>query len=180
VLRELIEQDIALFHSINELNLPHWISEMLIWSRQPLTWVPIYIFLIAFIVFNYTHEKWRMLLYAIGSVALSDIISAKILKPTIGRLRPCHVGFDMIDRVGCSGLFSFTSNHAANHFALATFLILLLGRDFPWIKIPLLIWAGWISFAQVYVGVHYPLDVFFGALLGILVSFFTYKLYCKV
>jgi undecaprenyl-diphosphatase len=41
---------------------------------------------------------------------------------------------------------------------------------FRWIKIPLLLWALAISYAQVYVGVHYPVDVVAGALLGCLVG----------
>ncbi len=89
------------------------------------------------------------------------------------RLRPCKVlepSKDMHLLVPCGNGFSFPSSHATNHFAIATFLLLILGKIFRWIKIPLILWAGSISFAQVYVGVHYPLDVATGALLGVLVG----------
>jgi undecaprenyl-diphosphatase len=70
---------------------------------------------------------------------------------------------------------SFTSSHAANHFGMAIFLYLTLKNDFG--KWPLLffLWAFSISFAQVYVGVHYPLDVTCGALIGILIGYLCGK-----
>jgi undecaprenyl-diphosphatase len=73
-------------------------------------------------------------------------------------------------RVKCGNAYSFTSSHATNHFAIATFLSLTLGKRFKKIKWPLLTWAGMICLAQVYVGVHFPLDVFCGAILGMIIG----------
>ena len=81
--------------------------------------------------------------------------------------------------VPCGGGYSFTSSHATNHFAIATFLILTLGLIFKWIKLPLLFWAASIAFGQVYVGVHYPLDIFFGAILGMSVGYFVFLLFLR-
>jgi undecaprenyl-diphosphatase len=70
----------------------------------------------------------------------------------------------------CSGGFSFTSSHAANHFGLAMFLfmsLIPLFKKYTWL---FFIWAGIISYAQVYVGVHYPLDVLAGAMIGLVVG----------
>ena len=41
-------------------------------------------------------------------------------------------------------------------------------------------WAFVISLSQIYVGVHYPIDVFCGAILGTLIGLFTAKLYHKL
>jgi len=41
------------------------------------------------------------------------------------------------------------------------------------------IWAGIIAYAQVYVGVHYPLDILVGAIIGILVGWVISKFYLK-
>ena len=65
----------------------------------------------------------------------------------------------------CSGGFSFTSSHAANHFGLAMFLFISLTPLFKKYTCLFFIWAGIISYAQVYVGVHYPLDVLAGAMI---------------
>jgi undecaprenyl-diphosphatase len=60
---------------------------------------------------------------------------------------------------------SFTSSHATNHFAIAMFVYQMFKKISPLWAISFL-WAGLISYAQVYVGVHYPLDIIGGALLG--------------
>ena len=72
--------------------------------------------------------------------------------------------------VKCGGGYSFTSSHATNHFAMAAFVLVLFGRRYRWLKAPLWFWAFSISYGQVYVGVHYPLDIFGGALLGIAIG----------
>jgi undecaprenyl-diphosphatase len=78
-----------------------------------------------------------------------------------------------------SGGFSFTSSHATNHFGVATFLFVTLGRFFGSWKYLIFIWAALICYAQVYVGVHYPLDVLFGALLGFAIGHFVCWAYQK-
>jgi undecaprenyl-diphosphatase len=65
---------------------------------------------------------------------------------------------------------SFTSNHAANHFALATFCFITLKSAFKGYTWLFYLWAALIGYAQVYVGVHYPLDVLGGAAMGIFIG----------
>ena len=106
------------------------------------------------------------------TVSLCDMTSSKLVKEAFERLRPCNDP-DFFPYVRllvnrCSGTYSFTSSHAANHFGMATFIFLTLrpivGRV-VWIAF---IWAGVIGYAQVYVGVHYPLDILGGASIGFL------------
>jgi undecaprenyl-diphosphatase len=97
-------------------------------------------------------------------VALADQISAQILKPLVGRIRPCHVLDTVHLLVNCSQGLSFPSSHAANSVAVATFLSHVFPRA---------IWYLWafaviVSYSRVAVGVHYPLDVLIGALVGAL------------
>ena len=79
--------------------------------------------------------------------------------------------------VPCGAGFSFPSSHAANHFALAVFSAITLGHLGRWIWYVAILWAALVSYAQVYVGVHFPLDVTCGGLLGIAAGLFTAKIF---
>lgn len=150
--------------------------------REGIHWTPLYLFLIVLTTFNFKRTGlWWVVLFLI-TVSLTDLIGNQVMKQTFQRLRPCSdPDFFMQVRllvINCSGGFSFTSNHAANHFGLATFFFVTYRRLIPWAWVAF-IWAGAISYAQVYVGVHYPFDILGGALLGISIGTFTGRLFNK-
>ena len=105
-----------------------------------------------------------VLLFAAG---MSDAICAQIIKPWVGRIRPSHEFIEYINLlVSKGGKWSFPSNHAANSFAFATVLSYFYDKN----KIILFSIASVIAFSRVYVGVHYPMDIFFGGLIGYSIS----------
>ncbi len=61
---------------------------------------------------------------------------------------------------------AFPSGHAASAFACAT----VIGWTSPRLRIPVIVLAAAIAWSRVYVGVHWPLDVLGGALLGVLMG----------
>lgn len=145
--------------------------------RNSLFWAPLYIFILVFITLNYGKRGlWWSLLF-ICTVAITDLIGTRVFKESFERLRPCqdpdfmfHVRLLLKE---CSGSFSFVSNHAANHFGIATFALLTFRGVFKkWMYLAYA-WALMIAYAQVYVGVHYPLDVLGGAVLGSLAGVLT-------
>lgn len=101
----------------------------------------------------------------IVAMSLSDLLGYRVLKPLFGRLRPAHPDF-LIEGarylIGYKRSLSFPSNHAMNSFALVSVLILLHPRQTGWFVFV----AGSVAFSRVYVGVHYPLDIFVGAIIG--------------
>jgi membrane-associated phospholipid phosphatase len=179
----LIHFDETLFYLVNsgcQNPFFDWFMPML---RNKYIWVPFYLFIASFLVLNFHRKGFVAILALVLAVAVADNISSQLIKKSVQRLRPCKVmepQKDMYLRVPCGSGYSFPSSHAANHFAVATYLFLLLGKLFRWIKTPLVLWASVIAFAQVYVGVHYPLDVIGGALLGILIGCGMHLLFVKL
>lgn len=122
-----------------------------------------------------------LLLIAVG-VGLSDYISSGILKHLIARPRPTHneVLSSMLHIVRDyrGGKYGFPSSHAANTFFLATFLSMLCQSKK--IALPLFTWAVLNCYSRMYLGVHYPLDILVGALLGAIIAWALVVLYNRL
>lgn len=95
-------------------------------------------------------------------VTLCDQTGHNILKEIFERIRPCNALPDALAPMGCSGTYSFPSNHALNNFAVAVFFY----RLYPKYVYPLFIAASLIAVSRVYLGVHYPSDIIAGAVIG--------------
>ena len=170
----LIAADWNLFRIINgQLSCPAFDGLLPLW-RTPEFWTPLYLFLIVFMWINFRKAALWWMLYFVVTVSMMDLIGNKLIKQTVQRIRPCNdpsIFPDLILRIPhCGTGYSFISNHAANHFALAMFAFLTLGavaRKWRWL---FFVWAFSIGWAQIYVGVHYPFDVLAGAFVGILMG----------
>ena len=104
-----------------------------------------------------------------AAVLAADVLANAIsfgLRDWIGRRRPPLVYPEPKPLVGVPHSGSFPSGHAATSFACAT----VLAFAFPRLAAPLYLLAAASAFSRVYVGVHYPLDVLGGAVLGIAVA----------
>jgi undecaprenyl-diphosphatase len=138
-------------------------------SLYPAFWYPFYLFLLVFSLYNYRIKGCWWAVTLIMTAIISDLVSSSVVKSLIFRLRPCS-NPDIMDQVRvlvnyCPSNSSFTSSHACNHFAAAWFIFITLNQTGSW-RWLLFVWAFIISYAQVYVGVHYPLDITGGAILG--------------
>jgi len=183
MLESIIHIDQTLFYYINELISNPVFDIILPVIRNKYTWIPLYIGLILFLYLKYHKKGLWITLFLLVSVGIADPVSAKIIKPGIERPRPCHKNNSITPRQlegwPCGSGYSFVSSHASNHFAIATTLGLILFAFSPWILYGGWLWAGLISLGQVYIGVHYPLDIFFGAFLGICIGLLLSKVFMK-
>lgn len=168
----LIQLDHSLLVFINQMMQNSFFDFIMPLMRNKYIWIPLYIWIITFVLTNFSNYKASYyLLFIISSVAITDFTSGQLLKKVIKRERPCQdvaVANKLEYRAYCSRSYGFPSSHAANHFGLALILITLFARKNNSIKFILYGWAGVISFAQIYVGIHHPLDVIGGCVLGIL------------
>ncbi|UOQ77307.1 phosphatase PAP2 family protein [Hymenobacter sp. 5516J-16] len=152
----------------------------MIFFSERLVWFPAYFVLL--VVLSYLYQRRALLLLPLLglSVALADLISSRLFKPYFARLRPCHdsalsATLNLVN--GCGGQFGFLSSHAANAFALAVFLGLLLPTRYRAVKVMLVLWAAIVSYSRMYLGAHYPSDVAAGALLGSLTAWACARAY---
>ena len=126
-------------------------------------WIIPILILIFYLGFNADKRGRITLTILLISIIAVDTISAQILKPFFERIRPSHLYTEELNLlVSKGGPWSMPSNHAANIFALAV----VLSYFYEKVKIPLFVLAWIIAFSRIYVGVHYPGDVFVGGILG--------------
>ena len=181
MLRKLIEIDRYLFLKINRDCSNSFFDTVMPFLREPKFWAPVYLFVLLFVIFNFGKKAMLWIIGALVTVAITDSISSKIIKPFFARPRPC-MDPDFSAQVNlvasyCGGNGSFTSSHASNHFGLAMFFFITMQQLAPkFIKL-FFVWAFIICFAQIYVGVHYPSDIVGGAILGGFTGYFVGKFY---
>jgi membrane-associated phospholipid phosphatase len=173
MLEWLINLDYRLFTIINSDWSNSFFDFICPLLRNKYLWLPFYVFLFSFFIINFKRKGWLIIVFMIVTVTCSDQISSHVLKPAVKRIRPCNqeiLAGNIRMLVNCSNSYSFPSSHASNHFAAALFLIALFAGRRKWLSILLVLWAFSISYSQVYVGLHFPMDVLAGAIIGSLIG----------
>lgn len=168
--QQLLHLDYQLTFLVNREMVHPVLDDLFLLLRESIFHVPLYLFIIiySFQVFGKKAIWW--VLGAISLIALCDLLSSHVIKAYFNRPRPCRDPFlagqiRFLARY-CGANGSFTSSHAVNHFAFATYVASTMRGISKWFNL-LFVWALAIAYAQVYVGVHYPSDVLAGAFLGI-------------
>jgi len=131
--------------------------------------------LIVLLFRKYGKATFYVLLSVAILIFLTDQVSVHLFKNVFLRLRPCHdpllKGMVHTVRGECGGTYGFVSSHAANTFGLAVFLFPFLRSTIPGLSWMLIGWAAVVSFSRIYLGVHFPLDIIVGAMMGALLGF---------
>ncbi len=181
--KKLIDFDKWLFTKINQTTANSLFDAIMPFFRQPLVWIPLYLFFILFAIYNFPKKALSWIIGLGLTASITDIISSRIFKPLIGRERPCN-DFEMVDTIrllipNCGQNGSFTSSHAANHFGIAMFIYITMRNSWGNYTYLFFIWAALISYAQVYVGVHFPFDILGGAIIGCSAGYFIATIFTK-
>jgi undecaprenyl-diphosphatase len=182
MMEKLIELDKELLLFFNSLHNPVLDPIMLVITNS-LTWIPLYMILLYYIISDFRMESWVVIAGIAVTVLLADQITSTVMKPYFERLRPSHEpslqGLVHIVNDYRGGTYGFASSHAANSFGVAFFLFLLYSQLRKWI-VWMFLWAIVVTYSRVYLGVHYPSDVFVGSLIGILCGMAGYQFYRSV
>ncbi|MEP7252116.1 MAG: phosphatase PAP2 family protein [Ginsengibacter sp.] len=179
----LKQLDYQLFSKMNGKWHTPFLDGFIPFIREAYVWLPFYFFLILYTTINFKRRGWLWVLFFLINVTVSDTVSSRIIKEIFSRLRPCRDPA-FADKVRflvsyCPVSSSFTSSHAVNHFAAAMFIFTTFRKKISPYWAFVFLWAFFISYAQVYVGVHFPLDVACGAIVGLLLGFTIAKIYNK-
>jgi undecaprenyl-diphosphatase len=177
----LLKADQSLFELINGQWTCPFFDSFMPWMRTSEHWFPMYVLLLGYLFYKWGWKALKWILAVAITIGMSDQVSSFFFKPFLHRLRPC-ADPSMVHQVklliaACPTSFSFTSSHATNHFALAMFICMTLQPLLNKYVYLFFLWAAIISYAQIYVGVHYPLDVLAGSLIGITMGYALAKLY---
>lgn len=173
---EQLDRQIFLF--LNSMNSPFWDNVMYAISGK-FIWVPLYIAVLVWMAVKYKRKILVIIPFIILAVTLADLSSVHLFKNVFHRLRPCHepslAGMVHLVNGECGGLYGFVSSHASNSFNVALISLMFIRKK--WYAIFIILWASVIGYSRIYLGVHYPSDVIFGAILGTFTGWGMYKLY---
>jgi len=177
MLQELVKWDTETFIYLNSLGIEKYDQ---FWSivTQFTTWIPLFVLLIFLLFHKFSRqEAFKKLILLLGLV-LFIIIITHLTKSQVARLRPNNdESINSLIRILKSPVdYSFFSGHAASSFAIVTLFFLLIRKQIGWALV-LFIWPVLFSISRIYVGVHYPMDIFIGAAVGIISAVLFYMGY---
>jgi len=174
MLEHIQQIDQSLFFFINDGLSNPFFDWLMPYLRNRFFWIPLYAFLVIFLVRNYQKRGWFLVFSLLMTFGIADYTSSSILKPAFERLRPCNdpeIQAEVNTLIACGSGVSLPSSHASKHFAIAFFLITVLYCTWKPSGPLAFLWAAAVSFAQVYSGVHYPADILLGAILGTCIGY---------
>ncbi|MUH36635.1 phosphatase PAP2 family protein [Zobellia amurskyensis] len=178
--QELIQQDKELFLFLNNLGTSNWDGFWLFISDK-FSAIPLYAVLLFLAYKTYGVKKTLVLLVTVALLIVVTDQLGNFFKYGVQRLRPCHDpsldGMVRLVKSSCGGKFGYFSAHAANSFAVAFFFTLLLKYKYAYLGVFLMFWAILVAYSRIYLGVHFPLDVLTGAVIGLFFSWLFSKLY---
>ncbi|AZZ35477.1 hypothetical protein CIK05_01230 [Bdellovibrio sp. qaytius] len=178
---KLVELDHSIFYFINTtMANPVFDAIFPVYTNFHKLQFFLYLIVPLILAFTYWKARTKGIAIVLGAVVLSVAVDkfVGILKPIFNRSRPFNTDlpFQVIFRGDPQGGLSFPSGHAADGFFIAVFL----GLYFPKYRYLFIAFSTLTAFSRVYCGVHYPIDVTAGALLGSILAWLAYTLINKI
>ena len=178
----LLEWDIALFLWLNSLGSASFDPFWMLMTHRGSNFV-IYFILWVLYGFLASWKKAGSLLLVTALLILCTDQLTNLFKIQVGRVRPCYdeniQHLVRLVKPSCGGRYSFFSGHASNSFALAVFFSALFKPYEKRTALLLLGLAFLIAYSRVYIGVHFPLDIVAGALVGSYMGYLFYALWLR-
>ena len=183
---DILNLDTELFIYLNSLGFPLFDNFWIFLSNKEANVLFYSTLLVLYFYKRSLKFKFSELFYLLILIAFMITITdqtANLFKDSFQRLRPCYN--EMIKdslrlvKESCGGKYGFFSAHASNSFTLAVFFGLLYKKKFKYLIYFSLLYASLISYSRIYLGVHFPLDILFGAAFGLIIGILTFNFYNK-
>lgn len=160
--------DLVIFYFFNHTISAPFLDKFFSIITNVNNWYITYVILLGYCFFKGGIKGKLAVIGLLLLIITTDQTGYRLLKELFARPRPCNLLNDVLTPVGCTGSYSFPSNHALNNFAAAMFFY----RLFPKLKWALFIGASLVTISRVYLGLHYPSDILGGAVIGIAFGYF--------
>ena len=186
MIEDILNLDTELFIYLNSLGFPLFDNFWIFLSNKEANVLFYSTLLVLYFYKRSLKFKFSELFYLLILIAFMITITdqtANLFKDSFQRLRPCYN--EMIKdslrlvKESCGGKYGFFSAHASNSFTLAVFFGLLYKKKFKYLIYFSLLFASLISYSRIYLGVHFPLDILFGAAFGLIIGILTFNFYDK-
>lgn len=177
-----------------KINFPQWDENLFLYlnSKNSTTLDPIMSFLsstivwavvclsvILIMIYRYRHQGLQATVFLVAGLA-SNSIANYVIKALVKRPRPANAIEGVHQLGGIDLSYSFFSSHTSNSICLAMFVLLYF--KYKGYGFVLFLWALWVAYSRIYVGRHYPIDIFCGLLFGLVtgsVAYWAYRLYVE-
>lgn len=145
------------------------------------TWIPLFLFFFILIFWKYTKKEAIYVTLTVIGLIIFILVATDLTKDFFGRLRPNNnTEINSIIRILKNPpSFSFFSGHAASSFSITTIIVLFLRRKVKWSWV-FYLWPLLFALSRIYVGVHYPIDIIVGAVIGAISAVVFYSIYTRL
>jgi len=175
-IQSILDLDKRIFIYLNNLGSIKWDGFWLAITNQ-FYWIPFFALLLYFVFKVYGLKKTLIILLITAVLVTFTDQFVNLIKHTVQRVRPNNdPSVNKLIRILIHPhSFSFVSGHATNSFANTTFLYLLLRKKIKYIFL-IFSWPIIFTYSRIYVGVHYPIDLITGMMIGITLGIIFYKI----